>query len=82
MDIQQKTANRYAFCIYARIEEKMLPYHRRALQMLDDTGVGSPDFADRIARLSLLNLCIKRGTNLLLTGEGQKEIPFGNCGLS
>lgn len=62
--------------IYARIEEKMLPYHRRALQMLDGTDADAPDFADRIARLNLLNVYIKRGTNLLLTGEGQDEIPL------
>lgn len=62
--------------IYARIDEKMLPYHRRALQMLDEMQPGASDFANKAARLNLLNAYIKRGTNLLLTSEGSDEIPL------
>ena len=62
--------------IYARIDEKMLPYHRRAMQMLDEMRTDAPDFKEKAARLNLLNVYIKRGTNLLLTGEGENEIPL------
>ena len=56
--------------IYARIAQVMLPYHRRALQMLDGLSPDAKDLKERIARLNLLGAYIKRGTNLLLAGEG------------
>ena len=62
--------------IYAQIAERMLPYHRRALAMLDEMQPDAPDFRERVARLNLLNAYIKRGTNLLLTGEGE-ELSLG-----
>ena len=58
------------------IAERMLPYHRRALAMLDEMQPDAPDFRERVARLNLLNAYIKRGTNLLLTGEGE-ELSLG-----
>ena len=61
--------------IYARIAQVMLPYHRRALRMISEIHPGSEDFAKKTARLNLLNAYIKRGTNLLLAGEGD-EIPL------
>ena len=56
--------------IYARIARVMLPYHRRALKMLDEIHPGEADCDEKLARLNLLNAYIKRGTNLLLVGEG------------
>ena len=61
--------------IYSRIAQEMLPYHRTALRMISEIHPGAEDFAERIARLNLLNAYIKRGTNLLLAGEGD-EIPL------
>lgn len=58
--------------IYAEITEKMLPYHRRALEMLDEMQPGADDFYEKLARLNLLNAYIKRGTNLLLVSDGGK----------
>lgn len=55
--------------IYARIAEKMLPYHRRALSMIDDMEKSDEGFERKLARLNLLNATIKRGTNLLLADE-------------
>ena len=60
--------------IYARISENMLPYHRRALEMIDGMKGDEPDFEYRLARLNLLNAYIKRGTNLLLAEEGKDSI--------
>ena len=60
--------------IYARIAEKMLPYHRRALSMIDDMERSDVGFERKLARLNLLNAYIKRGTNLLLTDEGKEYI--------
>ena len=61
--------------IYARIAQAMLPYHRKALGMLDEIRPGNADFNESIAKLNLLNAFIKRGTNLMLAGEGE-EIPL------
>ena len=61
--------------IYARIAQEMLPYHRVALRMISEIHPGDEDFDEKIARLNLLNAYIKRGTNLLLAGEGD-EIPL------
>ena len=63
--------------IYARIAEHMLPYHRRALEMIDGMHRDAPDFEERLARLNLLNAYIKRGTNLLLAEEGKDAISLG-----
>lgn len=60
--------------IYARIAEKMLPYHRLALHMIDGMKSDDPDFDRQLARLNLLNAYIKRGTNLLLAEEGNDYI--------
>ena len=60
--------------IYNRIAERMLPYHRRALGMIDSIDRDDPAFDQKIARLNLLNAYIKRGTNLLLTDEGKDYI--------
>lgn len=60
--------------IYARIAENMLPYHRLALRMIDDMEKNDADFERKLARLNLLNAYIKRGTNLLLTDEGEDYI--------
>lgn len=60
--------------IYARIAEKMLPYHRLALSMIDDMKSDDADFEYKLARLNLLNAYIKRGTNLLLAEEGKDNI--------
>ena len=60
--------------IYARIAEEMLPYHRRALCMIDEMEKDGADFERKLARLNLLNAYIKRGTNLLLTDEGKEYI--------
>ena len=60
--------------IYARIAENMLPYHRRALLMIDEMEQDDDDFDRNLARLNLLNAFIKRGTNLLLTDEGEEHI--------
>lgn len=60
--------------IYARIAENMLPYHRLALQMIDEIDSDDPDFEIKLARLNLLNAYIKRGTNLLLAEEGKGYI--------
>lgn len=60
--------------IYARIAEKMLPYHRRALCMIDEMEKDDEGFERKLARLNLLNAYIKRGTNLLLTDEGKEYI--------
>ena len=60
--------------IYARIAESMLPYHRRALQIIDEIDKDDLDFEAEIARLNLLNAYIKRGSNLLLVEEGKKYI--------
>ena len=68
--------------IYERISVKMLPYHRKALEMLDEMQPGAPDFAEKIARLNLLNAYIKRGTNLLLTNEGKENIPLTELGIA
>ena len=68
--------------IYARIAEKMLPYHRRALEMIDDMDKDDPDFQTKLARLNLLNAYIKRGTNLLLVDEGMDEISTGEVGIA
>lgn len=62
--------------IYTQIAEKMLPYHSKAMRMLDDMDPDKPDFAEKVARLNLLNTYIKRGTNLLLTNEGEAQIPL------
>ena len=60
--------------IYARIAEKMLPYHRRALSMIDDIEKSDDSFERKLAQLNLLNAYIKRGTNLLLADEGKEYI--------
>ena len=60
--------------IYSRIAEKMLPYHRRALELLSDMKPDSPEFRAQAARLNVLNAYIKRATNLLLTNEGEPTI--------
>ena len=60
--------------IYARIAERMLPYHRRALRMIDGMEKDDAGFERRLAQLNLLNAAIKRGTNLLLTEEGKEYI--------
>ena len=60
--------------IYARIAENMLPYHRRALSMIDDMERDDRCFERKLARLNLLNAYIKRGTNLLLAEEGKEYI--------
>lgn len=62
--------------IYARVSEKMLPYHRRALRMINDIHPDDADFSEKIARLNLLNAYIKRGTNLLLVEEDKESIPM------
>ena len=61
--------------IYERIARVMLPYHRRALRMLDDIRPGEPDFGEKIARLNLLNAYIKRAANIILIGDSG-ELPF------
>lgn len=58
--------------VYARIARFMLPYHRRAMKMLDELRPGADDFCEKVARLNLLNAYIKRGTNLLLVGESDR----------
>lgn len=63
--------------IYARIAEKMLPYHRRALSMIDEMEKTGSGFEQKLARLNLLNAYIKRGTNLLLADEGNENIAAG-----
>ena len=68
--------------IYERISVKMLPFHRKALALLDKMQPGAPDFAEKTARLNLLNAYIKRGTNLLLTNEGEENIPLKELGLA
>ena len=60
--------------IYARIAEKMLPYHRRALCMIDEMEKDDAGFERKLAQLNLLNAYIKRGTNLLLTDERKQDI--------
>ena len=60
--------------IYARIAEKMLPYHRRALSMIEDMEKSGDGFERKLARLNLLNAYIKRGTNLLLADEWKEDI--------
>ena len=60
--------------IYARIAEKMLPYHRRALRMIDEMEKNDAGFERQLAQLNLLNAAIKHGTNLLLTDEGKENI--------
>lgn len=68
--------------VYARIAEKMLPYHRRALAMIDSIDKDDPDFEEKIARLNLLNVYIKRGSNLLLVEEGKKYISVNELKLA
>ena len=60
--------------IYARITEKMQPYHRLALHLIDDMERDDGAFERKLARLNLLNAYIKRGTNLLLAEEDQDYI--------
>ena len=66
--------------VYSRIDDKMLPYHRAALRMLDEMRPGTPEFPRQAARLNFLNAYIKRGTNLLLTNEGEERIPVKELG--
>ena len=68
--------------IYARIAEKMLPYHRLALEKIDGIKPDDPDFDKKIACLNLLNAYIKRGTNLLLVSEGEDEISVNELKLA
>ena len=55
--------------IYAGIARVMLPYHRKALLMIDEMNPDADDFAAKVARLNLLNAYIKRGSNLLFISE-------------
>ena len=68
--------------VYSQIDDKMLPYHRRALEMLDAMRPGTPEFPARAARLNLLNAYIKRGSNLLLSNDGEGEIPLCELGIA
>ena len=68
--------------VYSRIDDRMLPYHRAALRLLDEMRPGTPEFQRQAARLNFLNAYIKRGTNLLLTNEGEESIPMKELGMA
>ena len=74
---RQKEENAYLRLhhhIYHEIAQEMYPYQKKIEDILNEIKPGTKDFIDHIAEVSVLNVFVKRKTNLLLMASEHETI--------
>ena len=74
----QKKENAYLHLhhhIYHEISRRMYPYQKKIEDLLNEAKPGTKEFRDIVAEVSVLNVFVKRKTNMLLMASDHDTIP-------